>query len=100
MNEVPLHTIFPIEQWSKLRHFGLSGFLVDQDDLVSLLSQLPATLRSVELSFLEFLSGKGDYQRLLYDMLDKLDWRKRTVGEKPRVKIGVPHSTARPGRAI
>lgn len=60
----PLRSIFPItdnnnEQWSRLRHFRLSGFYVRQDDLIDLLITLMTpsrtSLRSVELSFLSFL---------------------------------------------
>ncbi|KAL6399948.1 hypothetical protein AUP68_17358 [Ilyonectria robusta] len=52
---VPLRAIFQVESWPKLGHFGLSGFAVQQDDIISLLAALPPTLRSVELSFLYFL---------------------------------------------
>ncbi|KAI8185517.1 hypothetical protein K4K51_011564 [Colletotrichum sp. SAR 10_75] len=48
----PLRSIFPVEAWTHLRHFGLSRFLVKEDDLLDLLGALPDTLRSVELSFL------------------------------------------------
>lgn len=99
-NEVLLRSIFPIEQWPRLRHFGLSGFIVGHDDLFSLLSQLPPTLRSVELSFLQFSSGKGSYRSLLYDIRDKLDWRGRAPEERPKVVIGIHFSNKQPGRAI
>lgn len=101
-NEVLLQTIFPIEKWPRLQHFGLSGFIVNQDNLISLLSQLPNTLRSVELSFLRFLDGKGNYQSLLYDLRDKLDWRNRALGNQPLVVIGIHEDNhcVRAGKAI
>lgn len=101
-NEIPLRNIFPIDQWSNLRHFGLSAFMVAQDDLVSLLSQLPTTLRSVELSFLLFFSNKGDYRSLLYDIRDKLDWRNRVPGERPKLIVGfhVSHTQTFQGRTM
>lgn len=46
---IPLQSIFPVEKWSKLRHFELSRFLVVQSDVISLLSALPETLRYVQL---------------------------------------------------
>lgn len=98
--DLSLRTIFPIENWPILRHFGLSGFLLCQEDLISLLSELPGTLRSVELSFLKFWKHKGNYHKLLYDLRDKLNWRNRVPGERPKVIIGLHHSTPRPGRAI
>lgn len=85
----PLHTIFPVDKWPRLRHFGLSNFLVTQDDVMSFLSTLPETVKSVELSFLHFLDQGGNYGGLLCDMRDKLGWRGRTPGERPRVIIGV-----------
>ncbi|KAF4979714.1 hypothetical protein FZEAL_4142 [Fusarium zealandicum] len=95
-----LHSIFPIERWSRLQHFGLSGFLVTQDDVVSFLSALPATVRSVELSFLHFVEHRGHYRGLLADMRDKLGWRERDAQDRPRITIGVALDTKRSGRAV
>lgn len=99
-HHVPLRRIFPIQGWNRLTHFGLSGFLVRQDDLLELLSALPATLRSVELSFLYFLDNSGDYRALLEDMRDSLSWRDRNEPDRPRVVIG--HELLNPscGRAV
>ncbi|KAL6906827.1 hypothetical protein GGI43DRAFT_420771 [Trichoderma evansii] len=99
----PLRDIFPIEQWPKLRHFGLSKFYVRQDDLLPLLAALPATIRTVELSFLYFLDKDkgGSYSALLDEMRDTLDWRTRDVAARPRVKIGLDDMiTGCYGRAI
>lgn len=86
-NFIPLRTIFPVDQWKQLRHFGLSRFIVKQEDLVGLLSALPPTLRSVDLSFLFFLKCGGDYRGLLRDMRNKLGWRERSASERPKVII-------------
>ncbi|KAK4038019.1 hypothetical protein C8A01DRAFT_48313 [Parachaetomium inaequale] len=85
---VPRKSIFPVDKWLCLRHFGLSQFLVRQNDLLSLLAALPATLRSVELSCLIFL--EGTYRGLLADMRDTLDWRGRGTRERPKVIVGLP----------
>ncbi|KAK8022443.1 hypothetical protein PG993_013210 [Apiospora rasikravindrae] len=80
--------LFPVEAWSKLQHFGLAGFYVQQEDLLSLLAALPPSLRSVELSSLRFIDG-GSYRSLLCDVRDLLPWRGRPAGERPRVAIAV-----------
>jgi hypothetical protein len=84
----PLRTIFPIDKWQNLRHFGLSQFLVKQEDLLSLLASLPTTLRSAELSFLQFFRG-GNYSDLVAKIRDTLEWRSRAPNERPKVKIGI-----------
>jgi hypothetical protein len=84
---MPLRTIFPIDRWQQLRHFGLSGFVVRQDELISLLAAMPASLLSVELSFL-FFYGDSNYRNLLSDMRDKLGWRDRPACERPKVVMG------------
>ncbi|KAI2619601.1 hypothetical protein GGR54DRAFT_639926 [Hypoxylon sp. NC1633] len=97
---VRLRSIFPTDEWPKLKHLGLSGFLVKQADVLSLLASLPQTIRSVELSFLRFSNGAGSYGGLLVDIRDTLDWRDRAEYARPKVTIGVhlPHRSA--GRAI
>lgn len=82
-----LHDIFPIERWPKLRHFGLTRFLVSQRDLVSFLSKLPASVRTVELNCLYFISGDGNYRDLLDAMRDYLDWKMRNAAARPKVTI-------------
>jgi hypothetical protein len=81
---VSLTTLFPVEKWQKLRHFGLSNFLVKQDDLLSMLASLPKSIRSVELGFLFFLD-ESNYKSLLDAMRETLGWRHRPV--KPVVTI-------------
>lgn len=41
---VPLKDIFPIENWPKLQHFELSRLIVSESDVISFLSELPATV--------------------------------------------------------
>lgn len=84
---IPLRTIFPIREWSRLRHFGLSHLMVRQGDLLRFLAALPATIRSVELSCLHFV--QGTYRDLLEDVRDTLGWRDRGTSERPRVTIGI-----------
>lgn len=89
---VPLQMIFPVDRWQKLQHFGLSHFLVKGPDLLSLLSVLPMTLRSVELNFLRILGDRGNYRDLLIDIRDNLGWRDRAVAERPKLVIHVYQS--------
>jgi hypothetical protein len=89
---IPLRTIFPVDRWQKLQHFGLSNLLVRGPDLLSLLATLPTTLRSVELSFLKILGDRGNYRDLLIDMRDTLGWRDRAADERPRIIIHVYQS--------
>jgi hypothetical protein len=87
---VSLFDIFPIDKWSTgmLKHFGLFGMQVTQDNLISFLAKLPSTLQSVELSFLSMLEG-DDYAGLLTDIRDKLGWRHRPRGQRIQVSISV-----------
>ncbi|KAM0332940.1 hypothetical protein ACHAQA_001596 [Verticillium albo-atrum] len=89
MHWKPLRTIFPVEVWSNLRHFGLSRFWVEQSDLYNLLAALPSTLRSVELSFLWFAKDEGSYAGLMFDVKDRLGWRERPPAERPRITVAV-----------
>ncbi|KAL4900879.1 hypothetical protein BDW74DRAFT_182462 [Aspergillus multicolor] len=73
---VPLRTIFPIKSWPSLRHFSLSQFLVDKDDLVSFLAALASTLRS------------------------RLDWRTRDPAERRVVSLAKPTLYWRIGHAF
>ncbi|KAJ0347676.1 hypothetical protein KNSL1_006285 [Colletotrichum chrysophilum] len=96
---IPLRSIFPIETWKNLSHFGLSRFLVKQKDLLDFLAALPQTLLSVELSFLWFLKDSGDYRELLFGIRDTLDWRRRAT--RPRLLIrDEGEFQALPGRAV
>ncbi|KAH0499714.1 hypothetical protein TgHK011_006889 [Trichoderma gracile] len=89
----PLRSLLPLRRWPKLRHFGLSRFLVRQDDLLSLLAELPGTVRTIELSFLYFLDGGGSYRDLLEEMKSTLGWQSRDVAERPKVVIKLEMQT-------
>ncbi|KAF4825651.1 hypothetical protein CGCSCA5_v000103 [Colletotrichum siamense] len=84
---VPLRSVFPVESWTQLTHFGLSAFLVKQQDLLDFLSALPKTLQSVELSSLWFMKNPGSFRGLLEGIRDELGWRGRSV--RPRVSVRV-----------
>jgi hypothetical protein len=89
-NLIPVKSIFPVNKWPRLRHLKLSQFLVKQADVVDLLVALPETLRSVELSFLLFLDGGGNYRDMLDEMRERLgSWREREKSARPRVVIGI-----------
>ncbi|KAM0546634.1 hypothetical protein ACHAPJ_010772 [Fusarium lateritium] len=97
---VSLFDIFPIDCWTKVRHFGLSGMQVTQENLVSFLAKLPPTLRSVELSFLGFLSEQGHYRGLLEDIRDRLDWRNRPIDERIEIRVNIVYNQRDPGRYV
>ncbi|RGP76870.1 hypothetical protein FLONG3_4953 [Fusarium longipes] len=85
----PLRTIFPVENWPNLQHFGMCNMFVRQDDLMSILVALPNSLRSVELSRLTWASLDDGYGRLLEEMRTRLDWRLRPVEKRPRVRMSI-----------
>ncbi|KAL4962080.1 uncharacterized protein BDV14DRAFT_203233 [Aspergillus stella-maris] len=97
---VPLQTIFPISSWTSLRHFGLRGLLVDQSNLITFFASLPATLRSIHLSFLYFVDDGGSWQKLLQDMRTKLDWRTRDPESRPVVSVAVATDYQQVGHAV
>jgi hypothetical protein len=72
---VSLFGLFPLDAWPKLRHFGLVGMQVTQENLITFLRQLPLTVRSIDLSFLAILEGQGTHEGTLTDIRDKLGWR-------------------------
>ncbi|KAJ9142662.1 F-box domain, cyclin-like [Pleurostoma richardsiae] len=95
---IPLRDVLPVDAWTCLRHFGLARFPVRQGDLLSFLAALPATLRSVELSFLFF--SDGNYRDLVADLRDQLGWRGRPAEQRPRVAIGLPDTLGLSRRGI
>lgn len=88
INPVSLERIFPIEKWSKLRHFALSRFIVRQTDLITFLSKLPETVQSVELSFLVFIDHGSSWHYLLEEMRSKIREKTLWPGRRPIVVIG------------
>ncbi|KAF5668288.1 hypothetical protein FDENT_11904 [Fusarium denticulatum] len=99
---VSLFDIFPIDSFSmgKLKHFGLSGFAVKQDDLISFLGKLPSTLKSVDLSCLSLVEGHGNHATMLADIRDKLGWRNRPAGQRIKVSISMRDNQPNHGRYI
>ncbi|KAM0490722.1 hypothetical protein ACHAP8_011267 [Fusarium lateritium] len=91
VDTVSLFDIFPIHEWSirktSLRHFGLSGMQVTQEELISVLEKLSPTLQSIELSFLSIIKGTGGHAGILTDMRNKLGWRHRPVDQRIRVRM-------------
>ncbi|CVK99432.1 uncharacterized protein FMAN_02274 [Fusarium mangiferae] len=86
---IPLHSIFPVNDWHQLRHFGLCRFIVKKDDVIEFLGALPPTLESVELSFFIFMPDSGDYHSLVHDMREKLGWRGRDSENQPKIVVRV-----------
>ncbi|KAH7186252.1 uncharacterized protein B0J16DRAFT_400320 [Fusarium flagelliforme] len=87
---VSLFEFFPIKEWSsanRLKHFGFSGMQVAQDELISFLGKLPPTLRSIELSFLSVIKGRGNYAGILAEIRDKLGWRNHTVDQQIKIRL-------------
>ncbi|KAI9163771.1 hypothetical protein HJFPF1_05397 [Paramyrothecium foliicola] len=85
-HSIPLRSIFP--QTKHLQHFGLSRFIVMQNDVIEFLASLPTSLRSIDLSFLCFLRPDGgNYRDLIYDIRDKLMWHKRPASHRPRITV-------------
>jgi hypothetical protein len=90
VDTVSLFDIFPIDEWStrkSLKHFGLSGMQVTQEELISVLKKLPPTLQSIELSFLSVIEGTGNHAGILADIRDKLGWRHRPIDQRIKVRM-------------
>ncbi|KAJ4129047.1 hypothetical protein NW768_007577 [Fusarium equiseti] len=84
----PLRHIFPIDKWSNLRHFSLSRLFVRQADVRDFLAAMPDTLKSIELSFLEFTPWYRDCYRGLFEgMRSTLGWQNRPRKDQPKIKV-------------
>ncbi|RFN51821.1 hypothetical protein FIE12Z_3875 [Fusarium flagelliforme] len=84
----PLCTIFPIDKWSNLCHLSLSRLFVKQADVRDFLAAMPTTLKSIELSFLEFTPWYRDcYRGLFEDMRSTLGWQDRARVDQPKIKV-------------
>ncbi|KAJ5100591.1 hypothetical protein N7456_006643 [Penicillium angulare] len=95
---VPLASIFPFEKWTKIRNFELSRFIVQQDDVLSCLSRLPVTLRSLSLSFLTFARQDHNWNTFLTAMRTAILERHLWPDQRPVVRIGVLKNTNLAGR--
>lgn len=69
---VPLKDIFPVENWPKLQHFELPRLIVSESDVISFLSELPATVRSMKLSFLTFIDNGNHWLSFLAKMREEI----------------------------
>lgn len=96
---VPLKSIFPIENWPKLRHFELSRFIVSQSDVISFLSELPETVRSVNLSFLKFVDNGNHWHSFLAEMREQIRENCLWSDRRRNVTIGCDQDISLPGRA-
>ncbi|KAH7257539.1 hypothetical protein BKA59DRAFT_522836 [Fusarium tricinctum] len=101
----PLFKFLPYTEWSNLRHFGLSRFLVNVIDLTVTLSILPKTVRSIELSFLMFTtSTRGSDQMLLStgysDVLQFMKERQDLLHLEERCKITIRVDAQQPPEEI
>ena len=84
----PLRSILPIDKWPNLRHLSLSRLFVKQDDVRDFLAAMPPTLKSIELSFLEFTPWYRDcYRGLFEDMRSILGWQDRPRDSQPKIKV-------------
>ena len=90
----PLRDVFPVDQWPRLQHFGISNMLVDRGDLIGFLASLSPSLRSMELSHLG-LKSPHEYSDLVQDIRDVLDWQSRSPGERPQVRMAVTPDDSR-----
>jgi hypothetical protein len=99
----PLNTILPIDQWPKLRHFGLGEALVTHDGLISALQRLPPSLRSVDLFGFQFgetfVKASNNYVsswcRHSHRLRDDLDWRTRPPHQRPRIAVHMRYGLTR-----
>jgi hypothetical protein len=96
---VPLKDIFPIENWPKLQHFELSRLIVSESDLISFLSELPATVRSVKLSFLTFVDNGNHWHSFLAKMREGIRESCLWSDRRRNVTVGCKQDISVPGRA-
>lgn len=101
-DSISLFDLFPIEDLSRrhLKHFGLPGMQVAQDDLISFLGKLPPTLKSVNLSFLSLAEGHGNHADMLANIRDKLSWRNRPASQRIKVSISMKLNQYHKGRYV
>ncbi|TQV92859.1 Cyclin-like F-box [Cordyceps javanica] len=80
-------SVLPVKRWPHLQHFGITGFLVLQSELVALLQAMSFLLRSVEVSYRAFFEEDCGYTQLLVSLRDNLSWRERAPKQRPRLHI-------------
>jgi hypothetical protein len=96
----PIHltSVFPVEDWPSLRHFGLFRFDVSKSDLLDLLKLLPKTLQSVELGLLDLDHDGISWSELLETIHTELPWSNDTY--RPSVRIIMPGYEPMTGRGV
>lgn len=97
---IPLNMVFPIREWPELCHLGLSRFSVNTSELIDLLNLVPASLRSIDLQFLEFPNDDLRLSGLLDRMRERLNWARRDQPLKPTVIIAMKGYRGMPGRFV
>lgn len=95
-NYVPILKFFPVAQWVRLKHFGISRAIIHMPELVALFAVLPPTVQTIELSMIFF--QEGGYEELLTRIRDSLDWRSRR--SPPRLTINIPNELLIPSLSI
>ncbi|PTB41297.1 uncharacterized protein TrAFT101_010085 [Trichoderma asperellum] len=83
-----LRRFLPIECWPKLQHFELWHVAVETAELLSVISQLPDGLLSLQLNMLVISHADG-YRDLLNEMRDKLHWGE----QRPHTRVIMAAST-------
>ncbi|KAJ5561146.1 hypothetical protein N7535_009343 [Penicillium sp. DV-2018c] len=91
--QIPLQSIVPLEHWSKLRHFGLCGFALPQEDCVSFLQTVPKSVRTIKLGILMFTCNDGCFPGLLdviKGMISRGElWGDRDRTSHPKITVGM-----------
>lgn len=101
----PLYKFLPYNEWSNLRHFGLSRFLINVVDLTVTLSNLPKTVRSIELSFLMFTTSTCGSDQILVstgysDVLSFMKDRRNLLPLEERCRIIIRVDAQQPPEEI
>jgi hypothetical protein len=85
-NYFPLLDSFPIAQWPRLKHFGLSRVIIDMPGLFKFFTLMPPSIQTIELSTIFF--QRGSYEELLTRIREGLDWQSRS--SPPKLTISIP----------
>lgn len=88
-NWVPLKALLPVDRWTNLQHFELFYFTVKQNDVANLLGELPDSVRSIELGFLDFCAESESHAGLLDEILGRAFWNERDEMNRPRLCISL-----------
>lgn len=98
---LPLLAVFPVKDWPRLKHFGITRVLVCQSELMTLFEVLPLSLRSVEVSYMAFMDENTSYMTLLENLREKSSWKDRAPGQRPQIQIKLSRTCpVREGRYV